>query len=229
MTILQQETAFIRLPVALDCASPEEFETSISVIADGLAEDGFIVVDGVFSKALTDQLDAEFEQEWRVNMTPAGIGRGEEFQQDKTVRGDKIKWLEPETPAVSTFLTLMDRVKTNLNRTLFLGLFEYEAHFSLYQRGDFYRTHLDAFRGQVGRKLSTVFYLNRDWEQREGGELVLYHEDETHLADVLPVFSRMVIFLSEEFPHEVKVATRERKSIAGWFRVNQGIRLADPL
>jgi len=32
--------------------------------------------------------------------------------------------------------------------------------------------------------------------------------------------NRLVIFLSEEFPHEVLPANTHRYSIAGWFRVN---------
>ena len=35
-----------------------------------------------------------------------------------------------------------------------------------------------------------------------------------------PSFGSVAIFLSEEFPHEVLPATRDRYSIAGWFRVN---------
>ena len=34
-----------------------------------------------------------------------------------------------------------------MNRQCFLGLTHHECHFARYQRGDFYQTHLDAFRG----------------------------------------------------------------------------------
>jgi len=37
---------------------------------------------------------------------------------------------------------------------------------------------------------------------------------------VLPQLGTLVVFLSEEFPHEVLAAQRDRYSIAGWFRVN---------
>lgn len=38
-----------------------------------------------------------------------------------------------------------------------------------------------------------------------------------------------MLFLSEEFPHEVLPASRERYSIAGWFRVNgNGAGRVDP-
>ena len=40
------------------------------------------------------------------------------------------------------------------------------------------------------------------------------------LERVCPAAGTMVIFLSEEFPHEVLPATQDRYSIAGWFRIN---------
>jgi SM-20-related protein len=40
---------------------------------------------------------------------------------------------------------------------------------------------------------------------------------------VLPSFGTIVVFLSEEFPHEVLPAKRDRYSIAGWFRLNNSI------
>ncbi|WP_335340025.1 2OG-Fe(II) oxygenase [Sedimenticola selenatireducens] len=33
----------------------------------------------------------------------------------------------------------------------------------------------------------------------------------------------LAVFLSEEFPHEVLAADRDRYSVAGWFRVNGSI------
>jgi SM-20-related protein len=40
------------------------------------------------------------------------------------------------------------------------------------------------------------------------------------LLSVQPLHGTVVVFLSEEFPHEVLPASRDRYSIAGWFRVN---------
>jgi SM-20-related protein len=37
---------------------------------------------------------------------------------------------------------------------------------------------------------------------------------------LLPTYGTLVVFLSDEFPHEVLKAHRDRYSIAGWFRVN---------
>ncbi len=39
---------------------------------------------------------------------------------------------------------------------------------------------------------------------------------------VLPESGTVALFLSEEVPHEVRAARRDRFSIAGWFRVRTG-------
>ena len=49
----------------------------------------------------------------------------------------------------------------------------------------------------------------------------MYHENEIEpFARVMPRMGKLAVFLSEEFPHEVLPARRDRYSIAGWFRVN---------
>lgn len=50
-------------------------------------------------------------------------------------------------------------------------------------------------------------------------------QDEQDLTGikVAPLHSSIVIFLSEEFPHEVLPAASDRYSVAGWFRVNGSI------
>src|SRR5690606_33675317 len=100
-------------------------------------------------------------------------------------------------------------------------LFSFESHFAHYGTGDFYKKHLDAFKGETNRVLSLVYYLNPGWLPEDGGELKLYlSEDEGRTINVTPAFGTLVVFLSEDFPHEVLPAKRDRYSIAGWFRVN---------
>ena len=52
------------------------------------------------------------------------------------------------------------------------------------------------------------------------GELVIYDDaGEQPLQTVLPLAGTLAVFLSEEVPHEVRAARRDRYSIAGWYRV----------
>lgn len=194
-------------------------QTKYDEIADALAGPGFIILDNAISPALTagliQSLAARSEQ-----LARAGIGRAGDFQLDDSVRSDVIQWLEPGEPVVTEFLSAMDKLRCALNERLFLGLFDYEAHFASYAPGAFYKKHRDAFRGQPGRKLSSVFYLNSQWNLAAGGELVLYDEaGADELVRVAPECGRLVLFLSEDFPHEVLPAKAPRQSIAGWFRI----------
>ena len=111
-----------------------------------------------------------------------------------------------------------------LNQRLFLGLFSFESHFAHYSPGAYYKRHYDAFQGEENRVLSIVTYLNPSWGNTEGGELVLYcGERDSEGIKVVPLYGTVVVFLSKEFPHEVLPASRDRYSVAGWYRVNGSI------
>lgn len=193
-------------------------------IADALVEPGYIVLDGIVPNDLLAGLLVRLGQLETEGMRPAGVGRGKEFHQNQQVRGDHIHWLTDANPEEHAFLLWMDELRQGLNQRLFLGLADYESHFAVYPAGSFYQKHLDAFREQVQdnrprRRISTVFYLNPQWEKVNAGELVLYDEAGDHeLQVVAPECGRLVIFISDKFPHEVKAATQNRRSIAGWFR-----------
>lgn len=154
----------------------------------------------------------------------AGIGRGDSHLLNESIRTDEICWINGESPAGLQWLEWTTELKNYLNSRLFLGLFSFESHFAHYSPGDYYKKHYDAFKGDTNRILSVVVYLNPDWQQTDGGELVLYKNDnDIEGIKVLPQMGTIAIFLSEEFPHEVLPAKRDRHSIAGWFRVNTSI------
>jgi len=184
-----------------------------------LGDRGIAVVDNALPSDLLQLLQSAARLHLQTAGQPAGVGRGDAHAIDESVRRDRIHWLQGADVASAGFLAAMEQLRQQLNQELFLGLFRYECHYASYAPGAFYRRHRDAFRGERNRKLSTVFYLNNDWQPQDGGELVIYHDDEQRVVErVKPLANRLVLFLSEEFPHEVLPSTRERFSIAGWFR-----------
>jgi SM-20-related protein len=137
------------------------------------------------------------------------------------VRTDSTLWLCGNSVTQLAYLDWMEQLRMGLNRRLFMGLFDFECHFSHYSRGDFYQCHLDAFKGRSNRILSSVFYLNPHWSEKDGGELLLYADEQpSPLLIVPPQFNSCILFLSEVFPHEVLTSHSDRFSIAGWYRVN---------
>ncbi|MFE8069687.1 2OG-Fe(II) oxygenase [Marinobacteraceae bacterium S3BR75-40.1] len=153
-------------------------------------------------------------------LLPAGIGRGADHQKTIAVRRDRIAWLDGFSEPQKHFMGLLEQLRQAANQSLFLGLKRFEAQYARFGAGDYYRKHLDSFRGRASRLLSLVVYLNEAWEPADGGQLRLYDPENQGRAvsTIEPLGGRAVVFLSEEIPHEVLEATAERFSIACWFR-----------
>jgi SM-20-related protein len=142
------------------------------------------------------------------------------------VRKNAVHWLDEEDAKIQPWFDWIEQLKQALNRHLFLGLDSFESHLALYQPGNFYRRHTDAFRGERNRVVSLVAYLNEGWQPDQGGELVLY-PDSLASIKVTPEIGTVVLFMSEEIPHEVLTTQRTRHGVAGWFRVRSGNLLND--
>lgn len=199
-------------------------ETLFDDIASDIERQGYSIHPAALPAALTTAL---FEHQQAMNaekFKSAGIGRGSAYLENEFVRTDEICWITGETTTGQQWLDWSASLQNYLNRRLFLGLFSFESHFAHYGPGDYYKRHYDAFKGQANRVLSVVVYFNSGWTTSDGGELVLYKDDEDKTGiKVAPLLGTLVTFLSEEFPHEVLPAHRDRYSIAGWFRVNTSV------
>ncbi len=189
-------------------------------LIDAISTHGYYIWDDFLSEDEVTQLRNCIPENWNK----ARIGRNEETTRQESIRSDKIQWLKPEMGSpIASYLSRMEEVRQAANRYLYLGLFEYEAHFAKYEKGDFYKKHLDSFKGNENRRLTTVLYLNDSWTEEDAGELVVYDLNDKTIATISPQGGRLVVFLSEQFPHEVLPTNMNRFSIAGWFRIN-GVR-----
>lgn len=206
-----------------------EEETIFSQLATGLEHQGYVVLLKALPETVANCLVALRERQQPL-FQPAGVGRAQAQQYNQTVRRDKIAWIEPDDTLAKPWVEWTQRLQRYLNQRFFLGLFSFESHLARYEPGDFYKKHFDAFRGQSNRRVSLVTYLNSSWTQELGGDLCLYHPESGDLLEqVAPEFGTLVLFMSDEFPHEVKPAKQERHSVAGWFRVNTSSdRVVDP-
>lgn len=153
----------------------------------------------------------------------AGIGRGSTPVRDRSVRRDKIAWLQGTEPPQSELFGFLESLRQGLNQRLFLGLKRFEAHYATYHRGDFYRAHVDSFQGRASRIVSLVLYLNNDWQPTDGGALQVFNrENENEVCGlVLPEMGRVALFMSEEIRHEVLEAHRTRYSLSCWLRQDE--------
>ncbi len=200
-------------------------ETINHVIVEDLYKQGWSIQPHYFDPGLIWSLAAEARQLYQSKqMTRAGIGRGTLLQQNSAIRRDAIHWLQHDSAAQQQYQHLMEILRQTLNRNLFLGLFELEAHYAVYDAGAFYKKHIDSFKGAANRVVTIVTYLNNDWPDEAGGELVIYvPEGDAVIQTVQPRAGTLVVFLSEKIPHEVKITHQQRLSIAGWFRLNSPV------
>lgn len=206
--------------LAANLPIPQLTPALLDTIADAIVANGYVILPNALPADLTEALRLRVEQAPADDFRLAAIGRGAEQQLNQQIRSDRIRWLTKDSEPDAHYLALMDSLRQGLNQRLFMGLFDYESHYAWYRPEAFYQKHLDALRGSQNRILTTVFFLNHDWQAEQGGALKLYDEDDSLLHTVLPEFGTLVIFLSERFPHEVCPTTRGRGSIAGWFRVS---------
>jgi SM-20-related protein len=192
----------------------------VHTIARELTSRGFVTMDGCVPAGLLARLDDSCSEIAAPDFVRSGTGRGRQRHRDGVVRGDVVSWLDHAREADHLYLTVMEDLRLALNEQLFLGLLDYQCHYAIYGAGTRYEKHLDTLAGRRNRLLSTVVYLNSEWAAADGGELILYRggdADAVAVARILPRPGLMVLFLSEDFPHEVLTAHRSRHSIAGWF------------
>jgi SM-20-related protein len=192
--------------------------------AGELATRGFYTTDGYLAPELVGRLRAEALESFAGGeFRAARVGAGAERVLAPSVRRDWIQWLDPAalTPAQSEVADALEKLRVAINRTTFMGLFEWEAHLALYPPGSFYKRHVDVFRAHRERKVTFIFYLNPAWKPGDGGELRVYADatTATDYFDVEPRAGTLVLFFSEECHHEVLPSHCDRATLTGWFRV----------
>lgn len=151
-------------------------------------------------------------------MKHAGIGSGVSKVYDQQIRSDKIYWIDrnSQNDAEQQFLDLIEAFISYMNMTCYTGINAYEFHYALYEPGSFYKRHLDQFKNNSGRKFSLISYLNKDWNEADGGHLVVYRDNLSE--NILPTISKSVFFKSDELEHEVAISNRVRMSVTGWLK-----------
>ena len=151
-------------------------------------------------------------------MTAAGIGNLEIKDVNQKMRGDQIYWMDKSHDNVfeQEFLQLAEDFIERLNSTCYTGINGYEFHYAVYPEGSFYKRHRDQFSNDSNRKYSLINYLNDNWIEDDGGQLLVYQNDATQ--KILPHSQTAVFFKSDEMEHEVTKANRQRMSITGWLK-----------
>lgn len=180
---------------------------------------GYIILEHFLPENLLQAMREEIHQLQQAHeFKKAGIGKQADFKIDDTQRGDFICWIDQANPFPATidYLSRIEAIIPQLNRTFYLGIRTYECHYAVYPAGTYYKRHSDRHKMSSPRVVSMVFYLNQDWAPEDGGQLRIYEKDNI-LEEVVPQGGTLVLFLSE-IEHEVLPTNRPRLSLTGWMR-----------
>lgn len=179
---------------------------------------------GIAENFLTPQLTIDLRNNLislynEEQMQTAGTGNSLLVTHDRSVRSDVIYWLDKKhnNAHENTFFEIMDAFIVYLNSSCYTGITGYEFHYALYEKGSFYKKHLDQFRNNQSRQYSMVIYLNTGWETGDGGQLSIHHADGA-MQQVDPTSGKTVFFKSSELEHEVLMTNKPRMSITGWLK-----------
>lgn len=151
-------------------------------------------------------------------MKDAGIGNEDAKDVNQKMRGDKIYWMDKSHTNIyeQEFLLQVEGFIDHLNRTCYTGINGYEFHYAVYENGSGYKRHKDQFKNDNNRKFSLINYLNENWQEEDGGQLLVYQNEV--VQKILPKSQTAVFFKSDEMEHEVTRANRSRMSITGWLK-----------
>jgi SM-20-related protein len=189
------------------------------VLIDSYLDNQIGIDAGFLSKPLSAGLQQHIKElQQQEHLSSAGIGNAERKDPNQKMRGDQIYWLDKSHDNIFEleFLDRVDKFIAYLNESCYAGINASEFHYAVYPEGTGYKRHLDQFKNDDNRKFSLINYLNEDWLESDGGQLLVYPE--SGMQQILPQSQTAVFFNSQEIEHEVAQANRQRMSITGWLK-----------
>ncbi len=194
-------------------------EKIFNTLINSFIENKVGIAENFLSESLSLHLKENLTTLYRESLLRvAGTGENTNVKHNALFRSDIIYWLDRKHNNVheNSFFDLMDTFVNFLNETCYTGITSYEFHYTLYEKGSFYKRHLDQFRNNDSRQYSMIMYLNKEWEKDDGGELCIYHEN--RIENISPLNGKIVFFKSRELEHEVLISNKPRMSITGWLK-----------
>ncbi|XP_029454794.1 egl nine homolog 3 isoform X1 [Rhinatrema bivittatum] len=143
---------------------------------------------------------------------------------NQAIRGDKILWVEGNEQGcenIGILLSKMDKLIMYADGKL--GHYKirgrHKAMVACYPgNGTGYVRHVDNPNGD-GRCITCIYYLNKNWDSKvHGGMLRIFPEGKSYVADVEPLFDRLLFFWSDRRnPHEVQPSYATRYAMTVWY------------
>ncbi|XP_037801684.1 egl nine homolog 1-like isoform X2 [Penaeus monodon] len=189
---------------------------------------GVCVIENFLGESRADQIRSEVGGLHRHGVFHDGEVMARQEQARGRVRGDKITWVtgsEPNCSSIGQLVSVVDSLVAKCNNHQDAGkLASYNikwrtrAMVACYPgQGTHYVKHVDNPNGD-GRCITAIYYINKDWRPEDGGVLRIYPEGMNQVANIEPLFDRMLFFWSDRRnPHEVMPASITRYAITVWY------------
>ncbi|XP_026162523.1 prolyl hydroxylase EGLN3 isoform X2 [Mastacembelus armatus] len=194
-------------------------------VVPALLAHGFYYVDGLLGELVGDVVLEQVKemhrsgalQDGRLAGSVPGVHR-------RSIRGDKIAWVsgsERGCESISFLLNLIDKLVSLCASRLGNKLIRErsKAMVACYPgNGAGYVKHVDNPNSD-GRCITCIYYLNKNWNAKEhGGVLRIFPEGKSYVADIKPLFDRLLFFWSDRRnPHEVQPSYATRYAITVWY------------
>nr|XP_023689347.1 egl nine homolog 3 isoform X1 [Paramormyrops kingsleyae] len=185
---------------------------------------GLCIVDNFLSNKIGERIFQEVIHLQQDGKLQDGELASPQFGKSKSIRGDKIAWVEGNERGcenIGFLLTKMDKLITYADGKL--GKYKirgrHKAMVACYPgNGTGYIKHVDNPNGD-GRCVTCIYYLNKNWDAKEnGGVLRIFPEGKSYVADIEPLFDRLLFFWSDRRnPHEVQPSYTKRYAITVWY------------
>ncbi|KAJ4939154.1 hypothetical protein JOQ06_028615 [Pogonophryne albipinna] len=210
-------------------------------VVPALQDFGFCYLDGVLGEVAGGAVLQQVIDMHRAGVLQDGLLVGSvPGVHRSSIRGDKIAWVsgsERGCEAINFLLNMIDKMisvcasrlenkkirERSKSSDLFWALSQgfrnqhtlqegQEAMVACYPgNGAGYVKHVDNPNSD-GRCITCIYYLNKDWSAKEhGGILRIFPEGTSFVADIEPLFDRLLFFWSDRRnPHEVQPSFNTR-------------------
>ena len=223
----------------------EKLLSSAEEIRNEMQRKGYVVVDGVLGETnskIAEEAAMNLYESEKTKFKSGELARDNNGEKNATMkkkekyRDDEITWLsgdenEYALSALSQFLRdtlgsiIFEIFTKDKGKKILLRPEEYHSNamLSVYSsnRGGFAK-HLDHDDATDPRKISGVYYLNSNWNEKEnGGALLLYpdkvDDDDAKAVRVNPIRDRLVLFWSDQMYHAVEPSNKQRFACSFWY------------
>ncbi|XP_027028688.1 egl nine homolog 3 isoform X2 [Tachysurus fulvidraco] len=213
------------MPFLQHLTDSELEQLALERIIPALLDRGFFYLDRFLGEAVGRMVLSQVKQIHRSGALSDGqlAGRGSGVCRSH-IRGDKIAWrsgTERGSEAVGFLLKQTDKLISLCTGRLRKNTVRErsKAMVACYPgNGAGYVKHVDNPNAD-GRCVTCIYYLNKNWNAKEhGGVLRIFPEGKSYVADIEPLFDRLLLFWSDRRnPHEVQPSFATRYAITVWY------------